>query len=382
MIYLDHNATTPLHPRALEAMLPFFEKSFGNPSSYHRIGRQARTAVEQSRTRIAQLLGCDAPEIIFTSGATEADNLAIRGIAQALRSRGTHIITSTVEHHAVLKTCQALEAAGWHVTYLPVDRAGRVDPADLEKNIRADTILISIMYANNETGVVQPLADLSTIARRHGILFHTDAVQAFGKLPLPRAPQICDLMSLSSHKIYGPKGIGALYVKKGTPLTPVLTGGHHEFGLRAGTENVPAIVGFATAAEIAWNSCTQESVRLAGLRDRFEEQLLASIPEIIIHGKAAHRLPNTSSISFLSVESESILLHLDLMGICASAGSACTTGEPEPSHVLRAMGCTPQVAQTSVRFSFGRETSEGDLDTVIKALETTIRKLRGISSIA
>ena len=381
MIYLDHNATTPLHPRALKAMLPFFKKDFGNPSSYHRAGREARAAVENARQTIASLLGASPCEIIFTSSATEADNLALRGVAWALRHRGRHIITSAVEHHAVLNTCRSLEHEGWQVTYLPVDANGRVDPVSVAQHIRPDTILISVMYANNETGVVQPVVDIGRIARSRSILFHIDAVQAFGKISLPPVAEICDLMSLSSHKIYGPKGAGALYVKNGTPLMPLLTGGHHEFGLRAGTENVPAIVGFAVAARYAVSDCPQEAVRLAALRDQFETLLLDSIPNICINGRGAERIPNTTNISFLAIESESILLHLDLLGICASSGSACTTGEPEPSHVLRAMGCSSQVAQGAVRFSLGRETTPQDIETVVRALSTITQKLRGISSI-
>lgn len=380
MIYLDHNATTPVHPKALKAMLPFFKKGFGNPSSYHMAGREARAAVERARQTIARLLGVSPCEIIFTSSATEADNLALRGVAQAMRDKRRHIITSSVEHHAVLKTCRSLEKEGWHVTYLPVDAQGRVNPDDVSSAIRPDTVLISIMYANNETGVVQPVKEIGAIARRHRVLFHTDAVQAFGKVSIPPAGDFCDLMSISSHKIYGPKGAGALYIKTGTPLTPLITGGHHEHGLRAGTENVPAIVGFAVAAELVVSSCEQEAKRLAMLRDRFEEKLRALLPDIIIHGDGADRIPNTTNISFITAESESILLHLDLLGICASAGSACTTGEPEPSHVLLAMGCPPQTAQTAVRFSFGRDTTIQDIDTTAEALGDIVKKLRSISS--
>jgi len=340
MIYLDHNATTPLHPLALKAMLPFFKTSFGNPSSYHRAGRAAKAALEKARHTIARLLGAAPGEIVFTSGATEADNLALRGVARALRDRGRHIITSSVEHHAVLKTCRSLEEEGWRVTCLPVDARGRVAPEAVAGAIRPDTVLVSIMYANNETGVVQPVEEISAICRHHHVLFHTDAVQAFGKMPFPAAGEICDLLSLSSHKIHGPKGAGALYIKNGTPIAPLLTGGHHEFGLRAGTENVPAIVGFAAAAEHAVKDCAAEAVRLAALRDRLEALLLDSVPDILVNGTGAVRIPNTSNISFLAIESESILLHLDLLGICASAGSACTTGEPEPSHGLPAAGGT------------------------------------------
>ncbi|MCX8044813.1 MAG: cysteine desulfurase [Desulfobacterota bacterium] len=382
MIYLDHNATTPLDPRVLKTMLPFFKKSFGNPSSYHRHGREAREALEKARHTVAHLLGAMPREIVFTSSATEANNLALRGVVRALRNKGRHIITSSIEHHAVLKTCRALEQDGCQITFLPVDGCGRVDPNTVSRAIRRDTILITIMYAHNETGVIQPISDISRIARSHNIIFHTDAVQAFGKIPIPPARELCDLMSLSSHKIYGPKGAGALYIKRGTPISPLLTGGHHEHGLRAGTENVPAIVGFAAAAEHAVKDCGKEAVRLAALRNRLEALLIDSVPDISINGKGVERIPNTTNVSFLSVESESVLLHLDLLGICASAGSACTTGDPEPSHVLLAMGCTPQQAQGAVRFSLGKSTTARDIDTVAAVLTDIVKKLRSISSVA
>lgn len=380
MIYLDHNATTPLHPQALEAMLPFLGAAFGNPSSYHRLGREAKAAVDKARKTLAQALGAQPREIIVTSGGTEADNFALRGVAHALRAKGRHIITSAVEHHAVLKTCKALEKDGGAVTCLPVDDQGRVDLDAVLKSIRPDTILISVMYANNETGVVQPVEDIGRLAREHGVLFHTDAVQAFCKIPVVAAVRHVDLLSIASHKIYGPKGAGALFVRSGTPLAPLLAGGHHEFSLRAGTENVAALVGFAEAAALGMGSLEHEAVRLAALRDRLEEQLLKAVPDIIIHGKNAPRVPNTSNISFLSVESESILLHLDLLGICASAGSACTTGSPEQSHVLLAMGCSAPEAQGAVRFSLGKDTNENQINTVTEALCGIIKKLRQVSS--
>lgn len=380
MIYLDHNATTPLHPQALEAMLPFLGAAFGNPSSYHRLGREAKAAVDKARKTLAQALGAQPREIIVTSGGTEADNFALRGVAHALRAKGRHIITSAVEHHAVLKTCKALEKDGVAVTCLPVDDQGRVDLDAVLKSIRPDTILISVMYANNETGVVQPVEDIGRLAREHGVLFHTDAVQAFCKIPVVAAVRHVDLLSIASHKIYGPKGAGALFVRSGTPLAPLLAGGHHEFSLRAGTENVAALVGFAEAAALGMGSLEHEAVRLAALRDRLEEQLLKAVPDIIIHGKNAPRVPNTSNISFLSVESESILLHLDLLGICASAGSACTTGSPEQSHVLLAMGCSAPEAQGAVRFSLGKDTNENQINTVTEALCGIIKKLRQVSS--
>lgn len=381
MIYLDHNATTPLHPQAREAMLPFLGDAFGNPSSYHRLGREAKAAVDRARKTLAEALGTQPQEIVFTGSGTEADNLALRGVAHALRKKGRHIITSAIEHHAVLQTCRALERDGFAVTCLRVDAQGRVDPDALVKSIRPDTILISIMYANNETGVIQPVEDVGRIARKHGVLFHTDGVQAFCKIPVTAGIQAADLFSIASHKIYGPKGAGALFVRSGTPLTPLLTGGHHEFSLRAGTENVAALAGFAAAAALGTSSLEREALRLAAVRERLEEQLQKAVPDIIIHGKKARRVPNTSNISFLSVESESVLLHLDLLGICASAGSACTTGTPEQSHVLQAMGCSAQEAQGAVRFSLGKDTTPQDIDTVVAALVAITKKLRKISSV-
>lgn len=381
MIYLDHNATTPMHPEVLEAMLPFLKDGFGNPSSYYRTGREARTALEQARSTIAGYIGARPEEIIFTSGGTESDNLALRGAARALRSKGNHIITSSIEHLAVLNTCRDLEQEGFRVTYLPVDAQGRIDPGAVKQHICQQTILISIMQANNEIGVMQPVEETGALARALGIVFHTDAVQAVGKIPVNVDSLFVNMLSVSGHKVYGPKGTGILFVRKGTPLNACLTGGHQERNVRAGTENVASAVGLAKAMTIACSGMEQEQVRLSMFRDRLEELLLQKIDDIIIHGKAAPRVPNTTSISFLSVEGESVLLHLDLRGICASAGSACTTGTTEPSHVLRAMGVTAQVAQSALRFSLGKDTNEKDIDTVAEALSDIIEKLRRVSSI-
>ncbi len=380
MIYLDHNATTPLHPRVLEAMLPYLRERWGNPSSPHRVGHQARTAVEHARGRIAEHLACAPAELVFCASGTEADNLALRGVAHALRARGDHIVTSAIEHHAVLHTCRALEAGGLRVTYLPVSPAGLVEPRALEASLDAGTTLVSVMHANNETGVLQPLEEIAAITRRRGVVLHTDAVQTAGKLPLRLAELGADLVTLSAHKLYGPKGAAALYVREGTPLSPVTTGGAQERGLRAGTEDVAAIVGFAEAVALACEDLAHEGARLRALRDRLERELVAAVPGTRIHGALAPRVPNTASLGFPGVDGESVVLGLDLQGICASTGSACSTGEPEPSHVLRAMGCSPREAQGAVRLSLGRETREEDVAAVVRALADTVERLRRISS--
>jgi len=381
LIYFDHNATTPLCPEARAAMLPFFDAAFGNPSSYHRLGRQARSAVETARRSIAHIFGCSQAEVIFTSGGTEANNLALRGAATALKNRGRHIIISAIEHHSVVKTADALSRDGFALTLVPVDAHGVVDPQAVMQALRPDTILISLMHANNETGAVQPVAEVGRMARQRGVLFHTDAVQAFGKIQLGAPLDYADLVSVTAHKIYGPRGAGALLVRQGTPLAPVMTGGHHEQGLRPGTENVAAIAGFAAAAQLAGRQDGADMQRMAALRDRFEEQLLLALPNLSVNSRNAARVPNTSNICFAGVESESVLLHLDLLGICASAGSACTTGEPEPSHVLRAMGLSSVQAQGAVRFSFGSGTTAEQIDAAAAALAGIVTKLRHISSL-
>lgn len=381
MIYLDHNATTALDPAVLEEMLPYFNEKFGNASSYYRLGREAKEILEQSRRTVAALIGAQPGEVIFTSGGTESDNLAIRGIARALREKGNHIITSSIEHHAVLRTCEDLQTDGFSVTYLPVDGSGTIDPDDVKRLIGKKTILISLMYVNNETGVIQPIEEVGKIAREAGIIFHTDAVQAAGKLPLDVKLLNVDLLSMTAHKIHGPKGIGALYVRRGTQLRPVMTGGHHEHNLRAGTENLPAIAGFAKALSLASEQREADMRSIACLRERLESQVLAQIPDIQINGAGAPRVANTSNISFYSIDGESILLHLDLRGICASTGSACTTGSPEPSHVLRAMGVPASIAQGSIRFSLGRDNTEHDINTVVEALVEITAHLRAITSL-
>jgi cysteine desulfurase len=381
MIYLDHNATTALEPAVLEEMLPYFREQFGNASSYYRLGREAKEVLEQSRKTVAALIGAQPAEVIFTSGGTESDNLAIRGIARSLREKGNHIITSSIEHHAVLRTCEDLQNDGFSVTYLPVDGSGTINPDDVKRRIGKKTILISLMYVNNETGVIQPIEEVGKIAREAGIIFHTDAVQAAGKLPLNVELLNVDLVSITAHKIHGPKGIGALYVRRGTPLRPVMTGGHHEHNLRAGTENLPAIAGFAKALSLVSEQRETEVRSIALLRERLESQVLAQIPDIQINGAGAPRVANTSNISFYSIDGESILLHLDLRGIYASTGSACTTGSPEPSHVLRAMGVPASIAQGSIRFSLGSDNTEQEIDTVVDALVEITAHLRAITSL-
>jgi cysteine desulfurase len=381
MIYLDHNATTRLHPEVLRIMEPYLKEQFGNASSSYRLGREAKIALEKSRKKVADCLGAKSQEIIFTGGGTESDNLAIRGTARILRTKGSHIITSGIEHHAVLKTCEDLEKEGFRVTYLPVNADGQVDPDDVLKNIRKNTILISIMAANNETGVIQPISEIGTIARQKGIIFHTDAVQAVGKISVHVENLSVDLLSVSAHKFHGPKGVGALYIRDQTPLSPVLTGGHHEHNLRAGTENIPGIVGLAEALSIANRNQSATVQTLSNLRDRFESTILRKIDGVQINGANAPRVPTTSNMSFQFIEGESILLHLDLKGICASSGSACSTESPEPSHVLLAMGVPAHTAQGAIRFSLGKDNTSDEIDYVIETLLEITNKLRKISSV-
>ncbi len=381
MIYLDYNATTPLDSRVFEAMVPYMNKHWGNPSSPYSFGNQARIAVEKARERVARHLGCKASEVVFTSCGTESDNLAVRGVAKALLSRGRHIVTTAIEHHAVLNTCKALAAEGFRITYLPVCSDGAVRIEDVEKSLCPETILVTVMHANNETGVLQPVREIAALAKKRGIVFHTDAVQTAGKIPIRLCDLGADLISVSAHKFYGPKGTAALYVREGTPLDPLLTGGPHERSLRAGTENVAGIVGLSYALALASESSENEYKRLQKLRDRFEVQISATAPRVKINGASAPRAPNTSSMSFESVDGESIVLGLDLRSIYVSTGSACSTGDPEPSHVLLAMGLSPKEAQGSIRISLGKDTREEDIDAAVGVLADAVKRLRGISSI-
>jgi len=382
IVYLDHASTTAVDPRVVEAMLPYWTEHYGNASSIHSVGREARKAMEESRRQVAGVLGCQPKELAFTSCGSESDNLALRGVALARRAqkKGNHIITSAVEHHAVLHTCEQLEKHfGFEVTYLPVDEYGCVDPDDVGRAIRDDTTLISIMYANNEVGTIQPVAEIGQIARQHRIPFHTDAIQAGGSLNLNVDGLNVDLLSLSAHKFYGPKGVGLLYIRKGTPLLPTQTGGDHEGKRRAGTENVPYIVGLAKALTLACENAESESARLTRLRNRLIDELTSEIPEVQLSGHPTERLPNSASFLIHYIEGESILLSLDLVGICASSGSACTSGSLEPSHVLTAMDVPHDIAHGSLRLTLGRENTDEDVDYVMQVLPGIVEKLRLMS---
>lgn len=378
-VYLDNNATTPVHPLVLEAMIPFFKETFGNASSVHYFGQQAKKALEESREKVAAFIGAKAGEIVFTSGGTESDNLAIKGVAYANRAKGRHIITSSIEHHAVLNVCKQLEKEGFEVTYLPVNRYGEVSPESVEDAIRPDTILITVMHANNEVGTLQPIDAIGKIAKARQILFHTDAVQSVGKVPVNVGSFNVDLLSLSSHKIYGPKGVGALYVRRGTRILPLFQGGHHERRRRAGTENVPGVVGLGRACELAAENMDEEAGKLLALMDRLQSGLERKVEDVLLNGHPTKRLPNTLNMSFAGVEGESLLLNLDMEGIAVSTGSACTSGTLEPSHVLSAMGVDPQLAQGSLRFSLGRENTEEDIDYVLAVISDIVKRLRAIS---
>jgi cysteine desulfurase len=373
-VYLDHNASTPVHPEVVAEMVPYFGEVFGNPSSVHGFGRAAREAVDTARDRVAAFLRARPDEIVFTSGGTESDNFGVKGLAWA-RGRG-HLITSKVEHHAVLRTCQALEAQGFTVSYLPVDETGMIDPDDVRRALRTDTIGISIMHANSEVGTIQPVRAIGAIARERGIPFHVDAVQTFGKVEIDVDAFNIDLLSFSGHKIYGPKGVAGLYIRKGTKMVSVQHGGEHERRRRAGTENVPGIVGLGKAAEVRAREMKDEAVRLTALRDRLWEGVRARVPDVRLNGHPTERVPGTANISYKNVESESIVLGLDLKGIAVSAGSACTSGSVEPSYVLVAMGIPLEWAMGAVRSSLGRSTTAEDIDYVVESIEPIVRKLR------
>lgn len=381
MIYLDHAATTPLDPRVLEAMQPFFSARFYNPSSIYTPAKEVRRAVEWARETVAQILHARPTEIVFTAGGSESDNQAIKGVAFANRHRGDHIITSQVEHHAVLHTCEYLERAhGFRVTYLPVDRYGRVDLADLEAAIDDRTILVTIMLANNEVGTIQPIPELARIARARGVYFHTDAVQGGGALDLNVRRLGVDLLSLSGHKFYGPKGTGVLYVRRGTQIDPLIHGGSQEHDERAGTENVPGIVGLATALQLAYTDFETRIAHLKRLRDRLIEGVLSSCEGAMLTGHPTERLPNSASFCFEHVEGESVLLNLDVLGICASSGSACTAGSTETSHVLRAMGIPESWARGQLRLTVGHENTLDEIEYVLRELPPIVRQVRELAT--
>lgn len=373
-VYLDHNASTPVHPEVVEAMLPYFSERFGNPSSVHGFGREAREGLETAREQVAHFLRVGKDEVVFTSGGTESDNMAVKGVAMARRQG--HIITSKIEHHAVLRAVETLESQGFAATYLDVDGYGMVDPDALRRAIRPDTILISIMHANSEIGTIQPARQLGAIAREHGIPFHMDAVQTFGKVPIDLDAFNIDMLSFSGHKIYGPKGVAGLYIRKGTKMVSIQHGGEHERRRRAGTENVAGIVGFGKAIELRGRDMVEEGRRLTELRERLWEGLSRRIPEVRLNGHPTERVPGTCNVCFRHVESESIVLGLDLKGIGVSAGSACTSGNVEPSYVLVAMGVPVEWAMGAVRHSLGRSTTAQDIDYVVDATEPLVAKLR------
>jgi cysteine desulfurase len=378
-IFLDHAATTPTRPEVVNAMLPYFADSFGNPSSIYSQGQEAKGAVEEARTKVAELIGARSEEIIFTSGGTEADNLALKGVAYASEHKGNHIITTSIEHHAVLEACKFLEKRGLEITYLPVDKHGLVNPDDVKKAITDKTILISVMQANNEVGTIEPVEEIGKIAQEAGVHFHSDAVQTVGHIPVNVDELEVDLLTISGHKLYGPKGVGALYVRKGTKLVSLIHGGEQERRRRAGTENVPAIVGLGKAVALAGQEMGKEAERLARLRDKLIEGLAKKIDHIYLNGHPTRRLPNNVNISVDFVEGESILLNLDLEGICASTGSACSSASLEPSHVLLALGLSPEQAHGSLRFTLGRENTEADVERVLEVLPGIVAKLRAMS---
>jgi cysteine desulfurase len=378
-IYLDHAATTPVKPAVMDAMRPFYTEHFGNPSSIYGIARESKKAIETARAQVAKALGAVPDEIYFTSGGSESDNWAIKGVAFANRKKGNHIITSAIEHHAVLHTCQYLEKEGFSVTYLPVDTSGRVDPQDLEKAITDKTILISVMYANNEIGTIEPVAELGAIAKKHKIYFHTDAVQAIGNIPIDVKAQNIDLLSLSAHKFYGPKGCGVLYIRKGVKIDNLIHGGGQESRRRAGTENIAGIVGLGVAIELATKDIGGHNARIAALRDRLLKGLLDTIPYARLNGHPEKRLPGNLNVSFEFIEGESILLWLDDEGICGSTGSACTSGSLEPSHVMLAIGLPHEVAHGSLRLTLGDANTEQDVDRVLDVLPKVVARLRDMS---
>jgi len=378
-VYMDNNATTRMREEALEAMLPYYREIYGNASSIHAFGRPARIAVDEARAKVARLLGVAREDIIFTSGGTEADNLAIKGVASALKSKGDHIITCAIEHHAVLNSCKYLEKEGFKVTYVGVDKDGIIKLDELKSAITPKTILISVMWANNEVGTIEPVEEIGMLAKEKGVLFHTDAVQAAGKIPMDLENMPIDLLSISSHKFYGPKGIGALYIRKGTKITPQLHGGHHEMKKRAGTENVASIVGMGCAAELAKKEIPEEVRELTGLREYLYKGIISKIPDVTLNGHPTKRLPNTLNVRFKYLEGESIVLNLDLEGIAVSTGSACTSGSLEPSHVLTAMGVGAAETQGSIRFSLGKDNTKEDADHVIAVLPPIIQRLRDMS---
>jgi len=381
-VYLDHNATTPVHPAVVEAMTKVLREDFGNPSSVHHFGQRAKSAMDQARSSVASLIGADPSEVVFTSGGTESDNFAIRGAAEALdATRRRHLIATTIEHEAVLNTLKALARRGRPTTLLRVDGTGIVAPDALKEALTDDTAIVSVMHANNEIGTIQPILELARIAHDRGALLHTDAVQTAGKVTVDIKALEVDLLSISAHKFYGPKGVGALWIRRGLRLLPVLTGGKHERSRRAGTENVAGIVGMGVAATLAAAKIDEEAKRISALRDRLEEGVLRAVPGTIVNGTRSPRVPNTTNISFDRIEAESLLIALDLEGVAVSTGSACSSGTLEPSHVLKAMGFPPHRTQNSIRFSLGAANTEADVDRVVAILPGIVDKLRSLTRV-
>lgn len=378
-IYLDHAATTYTKKEVLDEMLPYFTQEYGNPSSVHSFGRRTKKAIDEAREKTAKALNAKFDEIFFTEGGTESDNWAIKGVALANQNKGKHIITSAIEHHAVLYTCQYLEKMGFEVTYLPVDKYGMVDPKQVEMAIRPDTILVSIMFANNEIGTIQPIKEIGGITKEKGVYFHTDAVQAVGHVNIDVNDMNIDLLSLSAHKFYGPKGIGALYIRKGTKLSPLLHGGAQERNRRAGTENIPGIIGLGKAIELACDHMETSDKKLTRLRDRLIDGIMARIDNVILNGHPTSRLPGNVNMSFEFIEGESLLLSLDIKGIAASSGSACTSGSLDPSHVLLGIGLTHEIAHGSLRMTLGDDNTDDDVDYVLEVLPQIVDRLREMS---
>lgn len=379
MIYLDNAATTRTAPEVVEAMLPYFTENYGNPSSVYRFAAKNKCGVDRQREAIAEILGANANEIYFTAGGSESDNWAVKAAAEAYREKGNHIITTKIEHHAILHTAEYLEKQGYDVTYLDVDEDGLADTDELEKAIRPETILISVMFANNEIGTVQPIKEIGRIAKEHGILFHTDAVQAFGQIPIQVDGLGIDMLSASGHKLNGPKGIGFLYIRKGVKIRSFIHGGAQERRRRAGTENVPGIIGLGTAAKRAARTMEERAERESALRDYLISRVMAEIPHTKLNGHATKRLPNNANFSFRFVEGEALLLNLDMKGICASSGSACTSGSLDPSHVLLAIGLPHEIAHGSLRLTLGEDTVKEEIDYVVDALKEIVKRLREMS---
>ncbi|MBP2045260.1 cysteine desulfurase [Methanobacterium aggregans] len=379
MIYMDHSATSPVDPEVFEAMKPYFQEEFGNASTLYKLGRDSKRAMEDARAQVASIIGAEPKDVIFTSGGTESDNIAIKGTAYKLKNKGKHIITSNIEHPAVHETCKYLEKKGFEVTYIPVGTDGIVKVSDVETAIRDDTILITIMHANNEIGTIQPIAEIGKIAHEKGILFHTDAVQSVGKIPVDVNDLNVDMLSISSHKLYGPKGIGALYIKKGVRLEPIIHGGGHERGLRPGTENVPGIVGFGKACQLSEENLEEESARLTRLRNKLVDAVLKENEKAYLNGDREKRLPGNANFRFTGIEGESLILHLDSKGIAASTGSACSSTKLEPSQVLMAIGLEEVEAHGSLRISMGRENTEEDVEHAIVAIKEVVSTLRNMS---